>query len=151
MIIWPLRALSGTPLTSILTVSSLMGLCRRRVGCRGCRVTVDDGAALVLDHVLKLMPEVLQETLHRPRGGIAQRADGVALDAIGDVQQQPEILASPLAGDDSLQHAVEPSRAFAAGCALTAGLRHVKARQALQRAHHARRLVHDDDGAGAER
>ena len=84
MIIWPLRAFSGTPLTSILTRSSLIvaPLCRRR------RQPFDDRTALMLDHVLKLMPEVLQETLHRPRGRIAQRANGVALDAVGDIEQQ---------------------------------------------------------------
>src|SRR5258708_39242572 len=96
------------------------------------------------------MPKVLQEALHRPRGRVAQRADVVALDASGVVHEQTEILSSALARNESLQHAVEPSRAFAAGSALTAGLRHVKARQALQRTHHACGLVHDDDGAGAE-
>ncbi len=60
------------------------------------RLTVDDRAALVLDHVLKLVPEMLQEALHRPRGRIAQRADGVALDAIGHIEQQAEILAAAL-------------------------------------------------------
>src|SRR5208283_4352668 len=117
---------------------------------RHSRLTLDDRTAAVFDHVLKLVPVVLEEALHRPRGRIAQRADRVALDAIGDIHQQPQILAAPLAGEDALQHPIQPARAFAARRALAAGLRRVEARQPLERTHHARRLVHDNHGAGAD-
>ena len=64
---------------------------------RPVRRAFDDRAALVLDHVLKFVPEMLQETLHRPRRRIAQRADRVPLDAIGHIEQQAQILAAALA------------------------------------------------------
>src|SRR5476649_338960 len=150
MIIWPLRALSATPLTSILTVSSAMRLSRDGRPAVQVRGTLRDGAPLVLDHELKFGPEVLQEALHRPGSRITQRANRVPFNAIGDIQQQAQILTAPFAGDDSLQHAIEPSSPFPAGCALAAGLRHIKARQTLQRPHHAGGLVHHDDRAGAE-
>ena len=47
--------------------------------------------------------------------------------------------------------AVHPAGALAARRALAAGLGHVEARDALEHPHHAGGLVHDDDGAGAER
>ena len=64
--------------------------------------------AAVVDHVLELVTEVLQEALHRPRGGIAERADGVAFDAVRHIEQQAQLFAARLrlrsrasAGDSS--------------------------------------------------
>src|SRR5258708_5923560 len=88
MIIWPLRALSGTPFTSMLTVSSAMSLRRDGRPAVQLRGALHERATPVLDHVLKFRPKMLQETLHRPRGGIAQCTNGVPFDAIGDIQQQ---------------------------------------------------------------
>src|SRR5665213_3711872 len=106
----PLRAFIGTPFTSMLTNSSLM-----RMRSRGLRLRGGDALSTVIDHVLEFMAEVLQEALHRPGRGIAQPADGMALDAVGDIQQQRQILAARL----PLQHAVEgagkPAGALAAG------------------------------------
>src|ERR1700722_2466443 len=150
MIIWPLRAFNGTPLTSILTVSSAIPLSRDGRPAVQMSGTFHDGATLVLDHVLKFGPKMLQETLHRPRRGIAQCADRVSFDAIGHIEQQPQVLASALAGDNAFQHPVQPARPFTAGRALAAGLRHVEPRQTLERPHHASGLVHDDDGAGTK-
>src|SRR6202041_1675394 len=133
MIIWPLRAFKGTPLTSILTVSSAITLSRDGRAAVQVRGAFRDGSSLVLDHVLEFGFEMLQEALHRPGGCIAQGANGVSFDAIGHVEQKAQILAAPLAGDDPLEHAVQPARAFPAGRALTTGLRHVEARQPLQR------------------
>src|SRR5271155_1642064 len=146
MIMAPLRAFSGCPLTSMLTRSSLMVPSRRRG-----RLSFDDRAPFVLDHVLKLVPVVLQEALHGPRRRIPERADRVTLDPVCDIEQKSQVLAPSLTRNDALEHAVEPTRAFAARRALTAGLRIIKARQSLERAHHAGGLVHDDDGAGAHR
>src|SRR5438552_16696047 len=100
MIIWPLRALSGTPLTSMLTVSSAMTLSRHRrlrgIGRARRGRPVHQRAALVLDHVFEFVAEVLQEALHRPSGGIAQRANGMALDSIRHIEQQSQVLAPAL-------------------------------------------------------
>src|SRR5690606_23237377 len=120
----PLRASSGTPLTSILTVSSLMF----RYASRRDAQVLDDAAPAVLDHVLELVPEVLQEALHRPGGRVPERADRVALDLVRDVHEHVQIRPRALAFDDSGQHAPEPAGAFAARRALAARLRHVEAR-----------------------
>src|ERR1700760_4385141 len=152
MIIWPFLAWTGTPLTSMVTISSAMTLGRhRRNALPRTRRTLDHGAPLVFDHVFELVPEVLDEALHGPRGGVTQRADRMALNAVRDVDQQGQILGAPLALDDPKQHAVHPSGALAARRTLTAGLGHVEACQALERPHHAGGLVHDDDRAGAQR
>src|SRR5690606_31054775 len=89
---------------------------------------LDDAAPAVLDHVLELVPEVLQEALHRPRGRVAERADSVALDLVRDVHEHVEIGPRALAVDDSGQHTPEPAGAFAARRALAARLGHVEAR-----------------------
>src|SRR5580692_4325108 len=125
MIIWPLRAFSATPLTSILTVSSAIPLSRDGRPAVQVGGALHDGATFVLDHVLKFGPKMLQETLHRPRRGIAQRAYRVPFDAIRHIEQQAQILASTLAGDDAFQHPIQPAGAFTAGCALPTGFRHV--------------------------
>src|ERR1700722_14665777 len=150
MIIWPLRAFSATPLTSILTVSSAIRLSRDGRLAVQVGGALHDGATLVLDHVLKFGTEMFQETLHRPCRCIAQRTNRVPFDAIGHIEQQPEILASALAGNDAFQHAIQPAGPFTAGRALTAGFRHIEARQTLECPHHAGGLVHDDDCAGTE-
>src|SRR5580692_7658649 len=111
MIISPLRAFTGTPFTSILTNSSAINCDSLRCGQA---LGFDDAAAAVIDHVFKFVLEVLEEALHRPRRRIAQGADGMALDAIGDIQQQPQILAASLAGENPFQHAVHPARSLAA-------------------------------------
>src|SRR5579863_4912323 len=125
MIISPLRALKGLPLISTLTNSSAM-LCRPR-----SKLLRDDAAAAMVDHVLELVPVVLEEALYRPRRRIAERTDGVALDVVGDVDEEGKLLAPCLAGEHPLQQPVHPARALAAGSALAAGLRHVEARDAL--------------------
>src|SRR5687768_6400965 len=74
--------------------------------------------ALVLDVVLELRAEMLDERAHRHRGGVAERTDRAALDVVGDVVQEVEILALALAVLDTVDHAVEPAGAFSARRAL---------------------------------
>src|SRR5690348_9363472 len=94
-----------------------------------CRLPrgVDNAAATVVDHVFELVAEVLEEALHRPRGGVAERADGVALDAARDVDQQLQVVLVALPRHDPADHAVHPASAFAARRALTAGFTLVEA------------------------
>src|SRR5512139_3172707 len=133
MIIAPLRALTGTPSTSMLTRSSLIPSCR-------AAARLDDAVA-VLDVMLELVPEVSDETLHRPRGRVAERADGVAFDVVGDADQQVHVFHAALAGEDAPQRAVQPAGALAARRALAARLHVVEARQALEHPHHVGRIV----------
>src|SRR5690606_35772975 len=108
-------------------------------------------AVAVLDHVLELVPEVLDEALHGPSGCIAERADRVAFDLVRDIDEHVEVLLAALARQDSAQHAIHPAGAFAARRALTARFGVVEPRDALQDAHHAGGFVHHDHRTGAER
>src|SRR5882672_2249798 len=148
MIIWPLRALSGWPFTSMLTSSSAMAV---RISGRSRDAVSDHAAALVFDHVFEFVAEVLDGALHGPRRRVAERADRVAFDAVRDIDDEVQVLHAPFACEDSLHHAVHPARAFPAGRALATGFGFVEARDALEHLHHAGRLVHHDDRRGTDR
>src|SRR5579864_4057343 len=98
----------------------------------------------MVDHVFELVPEVLECTLHRPRRSIAKAADGVTFDPPCDIEQQSELLAARLAGENPLHEPVHPPGPLAARCALTARLGLVETGDPLQDAHHAGGLVHHD-------
>src|SRR5512146_219875 len=103
MIMAPLGALTATPSTSMLTCSSLMP--SRRLAARFVE------AVAVLDVVLELVPVGRHEAMHGPRGGVAERADRLALDVVGDADQHVDGVPTPLAREDPLQGAVQPARA----------------------------------------
>src|SRR5450759_2011822 len=129
MIISPLRAFIATPSTSMLTNSS--AILNLRGGAFRARLS-DNALAAMVNHVFKLVTVVLQKTLHGPRCRIAQRTDRVAFDAIGDIQEEVQLLAPGAAGKHAAQQAIHPARALATRRALSAGLGHVEARDALQ-------------------
>src|ERR1700722_4499833 len=54
------------------------------------RIGVRIGAVLV-DPPLDLVTEIAQQALHRPRRAVAEGADGVALDLVGDLHQHVEL------------------------------------------------------------
>src|SRR5260221_6847942 len=126
----PLSAsITVAPSVTSVSLPSIVSL-----GMRGplCRLPLEDArsggisgdrhhAALVVDVMLEFAAEVLDKALHRQRRSVAQRADGAPGDVVGDVREEVEILVSPLAVLDPVHHPVQPSRAFAAGCALAAG------------------------------
>src|SRR5579863_5667630 len=103
MIISPLRAFTGLPLISMLTNSSAM-LCRP-----GSELFLDEAAPAVIDHVFELVPVVLEEALHRPSRCIPERADGVSLDAVGDIDEERQLLAPRLAREHALEQPVHPA------------------------------------------
>src|SRR5690242_12884150 len=82
--------------------------------------------AIVADAALDLGSEVAEQALDRPRGRIAQGADGVAFDLLGDVEQEVDLADLGLATHHALHHAVHPAGAFAARRALAAALMHVE-------------------------
>ena len=89
-----------------LDVDDVIALMWRHPDCGGVRPrsrprALDDAAAAVLDHVFELVAEMLQEALHRPRGGVAERADRVAFDLVRDVDQHVEVFAAPLPCEDA--------------------------------------------------
>ena len=77
-------------------------------------------AVAVLDHVFELVPVMLHEALHRPRRRVAERADRMPFDLVGDVDQHVEVGLLALPCEDALDHAVHPAGAFAARGALAA-------------------------------
>src|SRR4051812_40353202 len=90
------------------------------------------------------------EALDRPGGRIAQRADSVALDLLGDVEQLIDIRYLRVAFAQPLHHAPHPPGALAARGALAATLMLVEIADAADRADDVGRLVHDDYRRGAE-
>src|SRR5687768_18325667 len=89
---------------------------------------------LVLDVMHEFVAIVLDESAHRHRRRVTQRADRAALDVVGDVVQKVEIFELALAVLDTVDHAVEPAGALAARRALPAGFFIVEVRQ-IGRAH----------------
>src|SRR5262252_3653241 len=107
-------------------------------------------ALLVLDVMLELAAEVLDETLDRQRRGVAERTDRAPLDVVGNRVEHVEVLATPGAMLDAVDHPPQPSGALAARRALPAGFLEVEVREAQQALHHAARIVDHDHRAGTQ-
>src|SRR5262245_30948158 len=75
-----------------------------------------------VDAPLHLAAEVAHQALDRPGRRIAQRADRVTLDLLGDVEQHVDLALLSLAAHQPLHDAPHPARALAAGRALAAAL-----------------------------
>src|SRR5436190_872666 len=116
----------------------------------GASDVVRDEALLMLDVVQELVAKVLDEALHRQRGGVAQGTDGAPGDIVRYRHEHIEILVPALAVLDAVDHPPQPARALAAWRTLAAGLFEVEIREAQQRADHAAAVIHDDHRPGAE-
>src|SRR5688500_6246752 len=99
----------------------------------GCLCDASLPRAVFADAALDLVSEVAEQALDRPRGRVAQGADGVAFDLLGDVEQQVDLAGLGPALHHALHHAVHPAGAFAARRALAAALVPVEVRQARDR------------------
>src|SRR5688500_255546 len=99
---------------------------------------------------LELRPEMLDQALDRPGGGVAEGADGVALDLLGDVVELVDVADVGVALTKLLHRPPHPAGALAARGALAAALMLVEIADAADRTYDVGRLVHDDDGGGAE-
>src|SRR5262249_30904379 len=82
--------------------------------------------------------EVADQTLDWPGSGIAEGADGVALDLPGHLFQDVDFLDPRLALHQALHDAIHPARTLAAGRALAAALMHVEMREPADRGHRGR-------------
>src|SRR3546814_5666565 len=71
-----------------------------------------------------------QQALDRPGRGVAERADGMALDLIGHIEQRVDLVELGIAAHQAGHHAPHPAGALAAGRALAAALVHVEVREA---------------------
>ena len=108
-------------------------------------------AAEIVDAAFDLRAEGADQALHRPRGGVAKRADGVAFDLFGDFQEHVDLALVGAALDHAVEHPPHPAGAFAARRALAAALMLEEVADARDRRDHVGRLVHHDDAGGAER
>src|SRR5690606_14542511 len=80
----------------------------------------------------------------------AERADGVALDLLGDLEEHVDLALLRVALHHALEHAHHPAGTFPAWRALAAAFMLEEYRDTPDRLDDVRRLVHDDHAAGAE-
>src|ERR1700684_984416 len=105
---------------------------------------------IFLDALLDLVTEMRDQALDRPRRGIAERADGVALDLFCHLQQHVDLALVGASCPPRDQPPPHPPRAFAAWRALAAALMLVEIGDPRDRPDQVGRFVHHDDGGGAE-
>src|SRR3546814_16328761 len=63
-----------------------------------------------------------QQALDRPGRGVAERADGMALDLIGHIEQRVDLVDPGIVAHQAGHHAPHPDGSLAAGRALTHAL-----------------------------
>ncbi len=97
-----------------------------------------------------LGPEMADQALDRPGGGIAERADRVAFHLLGHIEQHVDFALLGFAAHQPLHHAPHPAGAFAARRALAAAFMLVEIGEPRDRLHDVGRLVHHDHGSGAK-
>src|SRR3984957_9129119 len=105
------------------------------------RLAVRIGCILV-DAPLDLGSEMGDEPLNRPGCGVAEGANRMPFDLLGDVQQHVDLAFLRATLNHALHDAPHPSGAFATGRALAAALMLVEIRQAGNRPNDVGRLVH---------
>src|SRR5579863_2279603 len=105
---------------------------------------------ILIDTFFDLMTEMRNQALDWPGRGIAERADRVTLDLLGDFQQHVDLALVGTALGHARQHAPHPASALAARRALAAAFVLVEIGDAGDRADQVGRLVHHDHGRGAE-
>lgn len=105
---------------------------------------------VLLNPRLKLRPEVPDQTLDGPGEGLAEGADGVALNLLGELLHHVDLALARGAGLEAVHDLLGPLGALTAGRALAARLVVVELAQAGDGADDVGRLVHDDDGSGTE-
>src|SRR6185312_4737969 len=107
------------------------------------------GREVLADLGFELAAELGEEAEHRPGGGFAERADGVAGDAVRDRRAQVDVAGAAFALGQPRGDARQPAGAFAARRALAARLVRVEAHDARGDGDEVGGLVHDDDAARA--
>src|SRR3989454_3189890 len=108
------------------------------------RASAERGVLLELGAVLG------DEGARRHGGGVGEGADGGAQHVAGDVQEEVDVARRGLALLEADEHAVEPSRALAAGRARPARLGVEEALEDHERPPHADAVVHHHDAGRAE-
>jgi hypothetical protein len=103
-----------------------------------------------LDPRLELGPEVSDQTLDGPGKGLAESANGVALDLLGELLHHVNLTRAGSSLLETLHDLLGPLGTLATRGALAAGLVMVELAQTGDSADNISGLVHDDDGGGTE-
>src|SRR3546814_6254018 len=91
-------------LPSIVSFGIALPLLRRR-----------SGLLVLADAALHLRAEMAQQALDRPGRGAAERADGMALDLIGPIEQRVDLVELGIAAHQAGPHAPHPAGSLAIG------------------------------------
>jgi len=117
---------------------------------------VEEGGAAVVERAATrdvrevLVAEERDRRDDRGRGGVAEGAERLAGDVVGDVEQSVQIVGGGGAVLESVHDLLEPVRALAAGGALAARLVGVELRPPQHRPHDAGGVIEDLQCLGAE-
>src|SRR5205823_11493745 len=103
-----------------------------------------------VDPRFDLVTEMCDQALDRPSRGVAERANGMAFDLLGALQEHVDLTLMGAALGHTGQYPPHPSRSLAAGRALAAALMLVKIGDPRDRLDQVGRFVHDDDSGGSE-
>ena len=76
--------------------------------------------------LFEIFGKLLDCGLNRPRGGVAERAEGIAFDVVAQIQNQLRVFGAAFATGYALEDFDEPVRALATGRAPAAGFVLVK-------------------------
>src|SRR3546814_20136837 len=98
---WSSDVCSSDRLPSIVSFGIALPLLRRR-----------SGLLVLADAALHLRAEMAQQALDRPGRGVAERADGMALDLIGHIEQRVDLVEIGIAAHQAGHHAPHPAGAL---------------------------------------
>src|SRR5215510_14487625 len=145
----PARSAATMTVTPSSTSIRLPSISTVGMGARGCRLGAER-TATERGVLLELGTELRDEGARRHRSAVREGADGVALDVVGEVQQEVNVARDGPAVLETVEYPLEPARPLTAGCALAARLVVEELDQVVQRPHHAYSVVHHHDAGGAE-
>src|SRR5437868_2010408 len=100
---------------------------------------------------LELVAELVDVARDRDRGGLAQRAEALAVDPVAHVEEEVELVLLRLARLESAQDLRHPARSLAARRALATRLVLVELGDADAELHHAAAVVERDHARRAHR
>mmetsp|Transcript_35491 Transcript_35491/g.114080 ORF Transcript_35491/g.114080 Transcript_35491/m.114080 type:complete len:280 (+) Transcript_35491:273-1112(+) len=145
------RATPPPPAFPTMHVDNTNSTRKVRASCLQRRPPRSQLALLPLhDAQLDLRPEGADQPLHWPRGGVTQRADGVALDLVRQLLEHVNLLDLRVARHKPVHDLAHPASPLAARRALAARLVLVKLGEACDGGDDVGLLVEDGDGGGAE-
>src|SRR5262249_25829166 len=146
----PARSAATMTVTPSSTSIRLPSISTVGMGARGCRLRAER-TATERGVLLELGTELRDEGARRHRGAVGEGADGVALNVVGQLQQEVDVARGGPAVLETAEYPIEPASPLTAWRALAARLVVEELDQVVERPHHAHRVVHHHDAGGAEK